>query len=237
MLCVHCLKDAGSTKDHVFPSSWYPDNTETSVQRPTVPSCASCNNNLGTIEKDLFLKLAMCIDPKKIGAQGLNKRFLVSLGIGVDPTEITPLEAKARLKTLLKLIRPATPYKPGIKALPGLGLHAGYEPEKHMVIPVPHEELTQVSEKIIRGLEYKLAGRYIQEPLRLKVYFIENFEAADRIDLLLENHGTKTAYGPGFLVERVETNDGTHPTMLYKISIWDTLTIYASIMTPNEQSN
>ncbi len=232
MRCVHCLKETGATKDHVFPSSWYPDNTDPKVQRPTVPSCAECNNSLGAVEKRLFQKLVMCVDPSKAGASGIHKRLYASLGVGIDRSELTPKEAKTRMDTLLKLIRPAQRWHSGIKAFPGLGLHEGFKPEDHRVIPVPHDELIRVSEKIVKGLEYKLGNRYVEKPFKLEVYFVENPEVIQNVQDILQKYGAAGAYGPGFLVQRAEATDGPHPSMLYRIRIWETLSIYSSVTVP-----
>src|SRR5712664_2404712 len=84
MKCVHCFIELNEkTKDHVFPTSWYPDTTPTQVQRWTVPSCARCNGTLGRIERELFVRLALGTDPTKAEASGMSKTALRSLGIGV----------------------------------------------------------------------------------------------------------------------------------------------------------
>src|SRR6516164_1177736 len=75
--CIHCrAKLVSGTKDHVFPDSWYPDSTPKSVQRWTVPSCARCNRESGEFENEAFIRLALCVDPRKEAAKGLAKRAL-----------------------------------------------------------------------------------------------------------------------------------------------------------------
>ena len=100
-LCVHCLKNLDKdtkSKDHVFPSSWYTDDTPSNIQRWTVPSCADCNNSFGKLEKDLFVRLAMCIDPKQAKAVGINKKLMRTFGIGPDTTDLTNQEKEIRKK-------------------------------------------------------------------------------------------------------------------------------------------
>jgi hypothetical protein len=82
MKCVHCLKEAGDTMDHVFPKSWYPDSTPENMPKPKVPSCKKCNNDLGKIEDIVFNKLAPCIDPHKIAALGIKIQLFKRFGIG-----------------------------------------------------------------------------------------------------------------------------------------------------------
>jgi hypothetical protein len=70
--CIHCREPlAKPTKDHVFPSSWYPDTTPKDVERWTAPSCGRCNEELGRLEKDLLLFFACCMDPTKPATKGL----------------------------------------------------------------------------------------------------------------------------------------------------------------------
>jgi 5-methylcytosine-specific restriction endonuclease McrA len=70
--CVHCLKPLEKkTKDHVFPSSWYPETTPANIQRWTVPSCAECNGKFGEMEKELFIRAVICVGPVKGEAAGL----------------------------------------------------------------------------------------------------------------------------------------------------------------------
>jgi len=83
--CIHCRKPlTEATKDHVFPSSWYPDTTPDDVQRWTAPSCESCNGHFGELEKELLVFLACCINPTRPAAQGLYERARRTMGIGVD---------------------------------------------------------------------------------------------------------------------------------------------------------
>src|SRR5437868_4605227 len=102
MRCVHCHKTLTKrTKDHVFPKSWFPENTPSNVQRWTVPSCADCNGNSGEMEKELFMRLTLCVDPRKAEASGLSRRALQSMGVkvsGISTDERTHREAlKAKI--------------------------------------------------------------------------------------------------------------------------------------------
>jgi hypothetical protein len=54
------------------------------VQRWTVPSCAKCNRELGQLEKDLLIRLALCIDPSLGTASGLASKALRSLGLDAN---------------------------------------------------------------------------------------------------------------------------------------------------------
>src|SRR5438876_6386703 len=83
--CIHCL---GRTEileaDHVFPDSWYPDSTPSTVQRWTAPSCQECNRKLGQLEKDLLIRMVLCVDPKSEAAAGLATKVFRSLGLDAN---------------------------------------------------------------------------------------------------------------------------------------------------------
>ena len=83
--CIHCRTPlTNPTKDHVFPSSWYPDSTPANVQRWTAPSCKPCNKKFGVMEEDLLIRLSLCVDPRKQAALGVSKNALRAFGIGVS---------------------------------------------------------------------------------------------------------------------------------------------------------
>jgi hypothetical protein len=110
MRCVHCRKAIKKkTKDHVFPRSWYPKTTPANVQRWTVPSCADCNGKFGELEKELFIKAAMCVGPVKAEAAGLSRKAVESLGVGVLATSrVVQMAENSSLSALLHAGLPAT---------------------------------------------------------------------------------------------------------------------------------
>jgi hypothetical protein len=103
------------TKDHVFPRSWYPDSTSPNVQRWTAPSCRACNGKFGEMEKELFVRLALCVDPRKIGAIGLSKRAVCSLGI--NATGISPEERRHREALKDKIFKEMKPYASDVQPM------------------------------------------------------------------------------------------------------------------------
>ena len=116
------------TRDHVFPRSWYPETTPGEIQRWTVPCCATCNNKLGRMEREVFTRLALCVDPRKAEVAGLSAKAMRSMGIGVEG--LGAKEAEQRRAQKLKVIRSTVPYKAGIETLPGMGPHPGFPEEK-----------------------------------------------------------------------------------------------------------
>lgn len=227
--CVHCGEAlAKETADHVFPKSWYPDTTDPEVQRWTVPSCDRCNNKLGALEKAVFSRLALCVDPRKQEAAGIAAKVRRSMGIGVEGLAAKEAEHRRALK--LKIIGATTPYKAGSETLPGLGPHMGFPEDELHQIGIPAGPLIEVAKKIVRGCEYVLTGRIVDEPYDVEIYFVLAHEVPDQLlQALGSPNATQTHLGPGFSVTRVAAHDEPN-SVIYKIVLWDTLVIYASIL-------
>jgi hypothetical protein len=226
--CVHCLTPLPNkeiSKDHVFPSSWYTEDTSPRVQRS---SCKKCNGRFGDLEKELFLRLAVCTDPAKARAAGINRKLLRSFGIGPD---ISDREKEIRRKLKAKIFAESTPYT-GDETLPGLGPHQGFSPEAQRVMLIPADLLFAVLEKVFRGSEYILnKGRYIEPPHSIKIYHVHEEPAS--ITQVLRKFATTTSLGPGFELTRATPNDDERMA-LYKAMIWGTLVSYASIDVDSE---
>ncbi len=222
--CVHCLTPTDKiTKDHIFPKSWYPDNTPEEVQRWTIPACKRCNEELGKIEEDLFMRLGMCIPPDRIAGSGISKKVLESFGIGVALDSKEAAHRGAKLKQILAEMQPYSGRKESI--LPGLEPAEGHHPSNWREIPIPIT-LLRLQEKIVRGLEYRLGGlRYVGDDYEIETYNVYENSAAWVDDLI--SQGYMVDRGPGFQVARIMSPE---QEVLYRIRIWDSFTIHASIM-------
>ena len=233
--CVHCGKTVTeTTKDHVFPDSWYPETTPDDTQRWTVPSCSACNNRLGSIEKKVFSRLALCIDPRKAEAAGLSAKVMRSLGIGIEGLGIE--EAEHRRKQKLGLIAAIKPHEPAASAsiLPGLGSHAGFKDEELPQVRIPADLLNAVADKIVRGCEYSLSGRIVEKPYGIQIFFVHDHDVPDEFKRALKSSGAKKAHlGPGFSVIRVAAMDAPE-AVVYKITLWGTLAFHAVILPSDE---
>lgn len=232
--CVHCggtfVKEPGharsKTDDHVFPSSWFPDSTPETVQRWTVPSHLECNNKIGSLEKDLFIRLSFCTDPRKIEASGLSKKALAALGIGVSG--LSPREERHRLALKSKLLKQINPTWKSEVLLPGLGAHPGFPEELQASIEIPHDTLLAVAKKIVRGCEYKMNNeRIIDPPYELSIFFVEEEEVPDVLKALAPLGPVNL--GPGFRIQRGGAIEDPS-VALYRISIWDKLKFFAAIL-------
>jgi len=213
MICIHCLEDLKKkTRDHVFPSSWYTDDTPSWVERWTVPSCRACNEKFGKLEQELFIRLVPCIDPKKAEASGITNKLIKTF--------------QKRPHFLRELSKNLKPYSKNMKILPGLGLHKGFSIESQKGIDVPRNLLISVLEKIFKGVEYKLTGQHIKDPYNLEIYHV--YEEPELVKNLFQKNKKVNFLGPGFKLERISPDGRTRP-VLYKTTIWGTLVSYAWI--------
>jgi hypothetical protein len=227
--CVHCgIETTEITKDHVFPASWYPVNTPAKVQRWTVPSCRKCNGSLGEMEKELFIRLAICVGPEKGEAAGLSANAVRSMGISAEGLGEEERAHRRALKQ--KVLASARPYLPGTETLPGLGPHPGFPEGEQWTVSIPADLLKAVAEKIVRGSEYVLAKRIVEEPYDLRVYFAHDQNVSeDLVQAFRAPAAQKAHLGPGFKLFRIAPHDDPD-TVIYKIVIWDTIVIYGAIM-------
>ncbi len=235
--CIHCGKAVDeTTKDHVFPTSWYPETTPEDTRRWTAPSCGECNNSLGSMEKKVFSRLILCVDPQKPEAAGLYAKLKRSLGVGVD--DLSKEEAAHRQRQKLGLMAAIGPHNPATSAsiLPGLGSHTGFKDEDLPRIRIPGDLLLKVYEKIVRGCEYVLAGRIIEEPYSVQIYFVHDHNVPEDLARGLESPAAEHVHmGPGFRVVRVAAHDDPN-AIAYEITLWGSAYFFAFIMNRSEVS-
>ena len=88
--CIHCLKTSNNiTDDHVLPKSWYPENTPKEIEKWTAPACQRCNADLGKLEEDLKIKLALCLNPEDPDLRSITQDVIRALNPkkGRDPKD------------------------------------------------------------------------------------------------------------------------------------------------------
>lgn len=212
----------------MFPKSWYPETTPGEVQRWTVPSCGSCNNKLGGMEREVFTRLALCVDPRKAEVAGLSAKAMRSMGIGAEG--LSPEEVERRRAQKLKIIRSTAPFEAGTATLPGLGPHPGFPEDKQLQIGIPADLLREVAKKIVRGCEYVLARRIVEKPYDVGIYFVHEHNVPNQLVRAFEGPSAETTHlGPGFSVTRAAAHDEPN-AVVYKVVVWGTLVIYAAIL-------
>lgn len=199
-----------------------------------MPCCGECNGRLGKIEKELFVRLALCVDPAKAEASGLSAKAIKSLGVGA--AGITWKERMHRRFLKLKVIKSMRLHVPGTETFPGLGPHSGYPANQQIEIGVPADMLREVAKKIVRGSEFVLGGRIVEDSESLEIYFVHAHNVPDQVTAAFNGPSADTTHlGPGFIVTRAAAHDRPNAVM-YKIIMWGTIVIYASILPQEETS-
>jgi hypothetical protein len=183
------------------------------------------------MEKDLFIRLAMCTDPRKIEASGLSKRVMRSLGIGVE--DLDPEEKRHREGLRKKIFKEIGNYEPGETLMPGFGPHPGFPEDRQVRVELSAEHLFEVGKKIVRGCEYILGkSRIVDPPYEVSVHMAEESEISDVLRMFAKFAPLGPAdLGPGFQVQRATPNDEPNVAM-FRISIWNTWRIYGGILPP-----
>jgi hypothetical protein len=232
--CIHCGQPlVEETDDHVFPASWYPDSTPQSVQRWKAPSCRVCNGTSGKKEQELFIRLALCVDPRKIEALGISAKLARTFGIGEG---ISPADKQKRTAFMDRILSEAKPISEENQAhiIPGLGPHPGFPIESQREIGIPAQLVYDVAKKIVRGCEFWLLdGRIIDPPYKLDVYMVHPEEIPGIVRMF--DSINAVTLGPGFRVRRAAVREDPLSAM-YQVEIWGTWTLYFTVLPPEDAS-
>lgn len=226
--CVHCLKIKERTDDHILPKSYYPTSNFGEVKNQWVaPACQKCNNDLGKAENELLTLLGLCLNPRTdtiSPTSSIRQKALRSLNPKAASDERERRIREARRRKILQNIFPTRGSTNGI--FPNFGYHADWTPEEQRGIPISADLPEKVGRKLIKGIEHKLDGRYIDNSFDLNVYFCHEDIIRDVISLIRKN-GQKYTVAPGFEFYRVAFE---RRYFLYEIRIWDKFVIYGSVM-------
>lgn len=225
--CVHCLKDdVQRTWDHVFPKGWYPDSTPPNLEKWQIPACLPCNQRYGKLEDDLFIRLAMCIDPTMAQAAGIAEKALRAL----DPRSAkNARDAAHRHKRALKFKRLLKPVAevPQESIVPMFPRQPEW-PDARYGITIPRASLQALAEKISRGIFFIEDEQYIEAPYEITHYARE--APQDLVDMV-EQHGTMYAREPGIAVTRAVADDD-RITAMFRIEIWGQFRMFSVVDKP-----
>jgi hypothetical protein len=228
--CVHCLELLEQeTADHIIPRSWYPDGTPESVQRWTVPSCPGCNRRLGQAEKEFMIALALCYTGAEADASGIRSRALRAIAIGVEG--LLEKEKGHRMRLRRRILSRVVPF--GL--VKDVGVPRSLDVKRPVVHPFGDMEpvmiltldlIAPVAEKMVRGLEFKLTGRYIEPPLLLKTFIVPPEELHELDDIFEGTTGLE--FGSGFKVLRAIPLS-SETIAIYRITIWNVYIIHVEV--------
>lgn len=232
--CVHCLKDPVERNwDHVFPQSWFPDSTPKNLEKWKVPSCLNCNRELGAIESEFFVRIALCLNSNAHAFQGLSQRALRALKpeLASNPGDKRAREALAK-KLASEMLQGEQ--IPTTGTYPALGEKWGRPHGSGIAIQIPAESFRRITAKIVRGIVYVHGRKFIEPPHKIDFFALDD-AGAQPIKVLLEQAGTTLELGPGLNVKRVMAPDGI--SAFYEIEFWQQFKAYASVLDDEEETS
>ena len=226
--CVHCLRHPVERNwDHVFPESWYPDTTPANLKKWQIPSCLRCNRELGVIEDDFLVKVALCLDPNDPASRSIVQKALRAMKpeCAKNPADKRARTALAKRITGGLLQGHQIPTE-GI--YPALGERWGRPRGTGIAVSISAESFRRITEKIVRGITYLESNRFIEPPHTVQFFALDD-EGARPLRELAEAAGTTLAREPGIVVKRVVApEDGI--SALYEIEFWKQFKTHAAVL-------
>lgn len=222
--CIFCGNRGEVTDEHIFPESWYPDDTPKNLWKWQAPACYECNHKYyAPKELNVFPFLAMATDPDAPGAKGIAERAFRATdeSAGAKPKDRA---ARARLRDLMRermeMIRSAD--------VPEGADYLGYRHQVHELLStyVKAEDILPVIGKIARGFIYIDSGKRITDEFSVKVFR----ELSNVPPVFRGMTANETAVcGPGIKVDIVRI-DPYPPMSFMQITIWDTHVWYVAVI-------
>ena len=235
--CVHChalLTPSTTTKDHIFPSSWYPASTPQNLAKWTVPSCKACNERYSRIEEELLTRFTLCLDPKAEAAVGLYDRVKRSINLEDAPNQREAKIRKAKLRklNLTYLTNEEIQRVPAANFLPGFGPFSNdISPDKLAVI-IPFDFINSYIEKLCKGLAFKLEGIYLDLVNEQEILFLPRdvqMQPNDSLpQQLLQRHATTYSWGNAIIINRFVNPIEPALSVTY-IELWQRWKFYAAV--------
>ena len=218
--------------DHVFPASWYPEETAANLEKWQVPSCVPCNSKYGKIESDFLSRVGLSLDPFHPASRSVVQSALRSLkgSAGRNPRDSSLRVAKGK-RILSEALHGAD--IPHYATVPGMGERWGRPVEEQIAVLVPAESVRLMTEKIVRGIFYVEDEKFIEPPFKID-FFLLNDEAANEWRQILDRHAVIFARPPGLVVRRaVVPEDKT--SAMFEILFWQQFATYATVSVPNRR--
>lgn len=224
-VCVYCAQRQADTRDHCFPSAWWPEGSTPYPQGWIVPACRQCNQHLGRIEDGLRPRLALGLDPGAPAAKGIvgSVHRGMRSEYGRDPRDARA--RKARRRAILQGTLPAgdTPLSSRLPVLSDepVGPDA-------VAVLIPAADLEAFVEKLARGLTFIHTGEVLGPGYRVRQWqYPDDYDPAHFTDTL-NRWGTIEDHSPAIKVRTCRPQDDLKAAVL-ELIIWDRLRIYVTV--------
>jgi hypothetical protein len=176
VLCAYCGEREGREGEHVFPRSWYPESTLTTVQYLKVPGCHECNQRWMQIEDEFRTEFLMVISPLPSEAKGLHDKFTRSINPSFADAEREKRSRTAKAMRILKSMKWVSPVPGGPQAT--VRTESGLIIRASPVRSIEKRVLNGMGEKLIRGLHYAKRAKVLP-PLTVHSILIRAAQGED----------------------------------------------------------
>lgn len=222
--CVHCLKETDRLNwDHVFPAGWYPESTPEDIYKWQIPSCINCNNEYGVLEKDLMIRLGLCLEPDDEACIGIAEKASRS----IDPTKAKNKKDKAAREAKRKQILRQTLQGDSIpdeSVYPNFESRYAIPDSERKAITISKKSIEKLGEKIVRGILYIENHQFIGESYEVSSYTLTDTGAASIVELV-QRFGKEHSKGPGIVVLKA-TAPEDNTSSIFAITIWGRFKLY-----------
>ncbi|ODS00556.1 hypothetical protein AUC68_15010 [Methyloceanibacter methanicus] len=178
------------------------------------------------MERDLLIKLGLCLDPYDPASASIADKALRSLRPSAGHNRHDAEHRRRKGQSILKqaLVGDQIPDH-GI--FPGLGDRWPDISGERSAILVPKKHFERITEKIVRGIIYVEDGRLVQQPYKIE-FFVFADDATNPWMAAFDRCGKVYAREPGIVVRRVVAEDDGL-TSLFEVKFWRQFKTYASV--------
>lgn len=225
--CVHCLEfHQILTWDHVFPQAWYPTSTPKNLYKWQIPSCHECNNEYSIIERDLMIRIGLCLDPYDEASKGIHQKALRA----IDPAQGKSEQDKRAREAKWLQLKSQTVVVGTVSSdtiYPNFGPEHSQSSNPAIPLLVSQKSIFKLSEKIARGLIFIENKTLIDERFDITSMPIDDETAIPIIETAIR-YGKSLFNGPGITVVMATVpDDGV--SSLFVIEIWGRFRIYTFV--------
>jgi hypothetical protein len=182
-----------------------------------MPACQRCNADYGRLERDLLVRLRLCVPPEPAATAGIVEKVLRSL----DPKSASnEKDRKARAADRARILRELVPLKgaPEQGVFPGLGVRAEHVQAEYAGVLIPSASLERLGEKLVRGVTYLHYQKMLGPEYHIRDYVVDDNNVKE-LRAVLQERGRLFDRGPGVSIYRCEW-DADPLTAIYRIVIW-----------------
>jgi hypothetical protein len=213
------------TRDHVIAESWYPASTPPNQAKWKVDSCRSCNGKLGTVEQELLILIALCLDPQRPASSSIVQKAFDSINPDLAKSG---QEKRARLGMKRRIYS----HIEEVEKLPEEGVLPSFLENwnrgSRMRVLIPKDYLDTVVGKWVRGLHSLTVKRILPKRAKIEVIHMTEKDAAEVLGPL-EPYSVVHLKRPCASVRQWTKSDETRAHSIYEFVVWEQYKVFATV--------